>query len=296
MSVSLSELLLLSMRAKKLPLSPFKVRNVQSGQQFSRLFGRGMEFAECRRYQEGDDIRSIDWRVTARTGKVHTKLFSAEKERNVLICTDMRSPMFFATQGVFKSVQASLITGYLAWSAVQTGNRLGGMIFDNEKQEEFRPAAGKRGVLPILQRLADHASLKTDRGKHTSPLSMDDAINSIKRVALPGSLVFVISDFRNLSITGRDMLAQLSTHCDLCLCFLYDALEMALPMNGYYPVSDGVHERRLNTFDKKVLTHYQEQFIQRRDRVSSLGLQKHIQYIKCSTEDDCIKVLHEHFR
>lgn len=294
-SVSLSELLLLSKSAKELSLSAF-LRSTQAGQHLSRLFGRGMEFAECRRYQEGDDIRSIDWRVTARTGKVHTKLFTVEKERQVLICIDMRSSMFFATKGVFKSVQASLMMGYLAWSAVKTGNRLGGIIFDDANQDEFRPAPGKRGVLPLLQRLAESSSRKSDRSCQTSVRSMDHAIESIKRVASPGSLIFVISDFRNLSSSARDALSQISTHSDLSLCFLYDPIEAALPKNGYYPVSDSHHELQLNTFDRKSLEHYQKQFVQRRDQIASLGRQRHIQFMECSTESDCYKVLKEHLR
>ena len=293
-SVSLAELLLLSKHAKELPLTSYLAGSPQAGRQLSRLFGRGMEFAECRRYQEGDDIRSIDWRVTARTGKVHTKLFTAEKERQVLICADMRSPMFFATKGVFKSVQASLIVGYLAWSAVQTGNRLGGMIFDDANHEEFRPAPGKRGVLPLLQRVAEHAGIRNREPSSTA--SMDRAIASIKRVAAPGSLVFVISDFRSLSSSARDQLAQMSVHCDLSLCFLYDPLEAALPKNGLYPVSDGRQEWQLNTFDKRSLEGYQRQFMERRNQAASLGQHRHIHFMECSTEDDCFKVLKEQFR
>ena len=136
-SVSLAELLLLSKHANQLSLSAVPVKNCSAGMHLSRLFGRGMEFAECRRYQEGDDIRAIDWRVTARTGKVHTKLFAAEKERHILLCTDMRASMFFGTRGVFKSVQAALIMASLAWSASQGGNRLGGMIFDEANKRNF---------------------------------------------------------------------------------------------------------------------------------------------------------------
>ena len=296
MSVSLPELLLLSKQARELSLSAFLVKNSQAGQHLSRLFGRGMEFAECRRYQEGDDIRSIDWRVTARTGKVHTKLFAAEKERQVLICADMRSPMFFATRGVFKSVQASLMMGVLAWSAIQTGNRLGGMIFDDAQQDEFRPAAGKKGVLPLLQRLSEHASLEAAGSRQPSAASMDHAIQSIKRVASPGSMVFVISDFRKLSSSARDALIQLSRHCDLGLCFLYDPLEAVLPKNGHYPVSDGQHDVQLNTFNKKSLGEYQRSFQERRAQVASLGQHRHIHFMECSTEEDCFNVLKEHFR
>lgn len=294
-SVSLDELLLLAKKAKELSLSPSKVKSMQPGQHVSRLFGRGMEFAECRRYQHSDDIRSIDWRVTARTGKVHTKLFAAEKERQVLICVDMRSSMYFATKGVFKSVQGALIMGYLAWSAAQAGNRLGGMIFNDVRQDEFRPAVGQKGVLPLMQCLAEHARAG-NTGSGAVSASMDLAVQSIKRLALPGSLVFVISDFRKLSSVARDMLIQISKHCDLGLCFLYDPLEAMLPKNGLYPVSDGQHKLQVNTFDKKTLDEYKKSFHARREQVASLGLHRHIRFMEFSTESDCFALLKAHYR
>ena len=294
----LSELLLLSKKAKGLPLTSLLSKKSPSGQPFSRLFGRGMEFVESRRYLEGDDIRSIDWRVTARTGgKMHTKLFAAEKEREVLICVDMRSSMFFATKGVFKSVQAALMAGGIAWSAMQHGNRLGGVIFDDESQEEFRPALGKRGVLPFLHKLAERQSVNSNidpdkKGRALSSGSMDHAIQSIKRVAGrggKGSLIFLISDFRKFSKASRDLLIQISHHNDLCLCFLYDPIETALPKNGDYPVSDGRKDWVLNTYDKKKLEHYQKQFIERRGQAASLAQKRHIQFHEFSTEEDCFK-------
>ena len=251
-----------------------------------------MEFAETRRYQAGDDIRNIDWRVTARTGKAHTKLFAEEKERQVLLCVDMRSPMFFATKGVFKSVQAALMMGYIAWNAVQTGNRLGGIIFEDANHFEFRPSRGNRGVLPFLQRLAESASFPSKKREAPSKcMIMDNALASIKRVANPGSLVFVMSDFRNLSSPAHDLLIQLSSHSNLHLCLVYDPLEAALPKNGYYPVTDGSNELQLNTYDKRALEKYQRQFIERRDKIALLGHQRHIRFLECSTEDDCFEVL-----
>lgn len=295
-SVSLSELLMLSNCAKELSLSALRVKGVQSGQHLSHLLGRGMEFAECRRYHGGDDIRTIDWRVTARTGKVHTKLFSAEKERQVLVCGDMRSAMFFATRGVFKSVQASLLMGYIAWSASQAGNRFGGILFDDTSLYEFRPALGKRGVLPFLHRLSECATFHPRSEKSSTTPTMEQAFESIKRVASPGSLLFVMSDFRHFSPYARDLLVQIAKHSDLCLCFLYDTLEEALPRNGVYPVSDGKNELNLNTFDKKRLENYQKQFANRREQVSSMEREKRVQFIPCSTEEDCFSLLKKHFR
>jgi uncharacterized protein (DUF58 family) len=291
-SVSLSELLLLSKSARELSF-PSQIRSVQSGQNSSRLLGRGMVYAESRRYQYGDESRNIDWRVTARTGRAHTKLFEEEKERQVLICVDMRSSMFFATQGVFKSVQAALMSGALAWNAVQGGNRLGGIIFDDYEQFDFRPALGKRGVLPFLQSLASKADHLASLNKQPKSSSMDEAINNLKRVVAPGSLVFIISDFRQFSSHAKDLLVQLSTHSDLRLCFIYDGLEAALPKNGVYPITDGQSYMELNTHDTKKLENYHQKFIDRKDSVASLRVHPHIHFMECKTEDDFLYKLKE---
>lgn len=297
-SVTLSELLALSNSAKAFSLSALPSRASLSGSRESRLLARGMEFAESRRYQTGDDIRNMDWRVTARTGKAHTKLFTVEKERQVLLSIDMRSSMFFATQGVFKSVQAALMTGYVAWNAIQIGDRLGGLIFDDAHMQEYRPALRKKGILPLLNGVAERSNfLSRDKSpiNLSDPSMIDDVVASLWRMASPGSLVFIMSDFRHLTIRGRDMLQQIAKRCDLCLCFLYDPLETNLPKNGYYPVTSGDKELQLNTYDKKNLERYQKQFLERRSRVATLANQPHVHFIECSTQDDCLEILQKHF-
>ncbi|MFZ2172135.1 MAG: DUF58 domain-containing protein, partial [Methylococcaceae bacterium] len=128
-SVSLKTLIDLAKPATSLNLHHLSIRSRQSGGYVSRFKGRGMEFDEARLYQPGDDIRSIDWRVTARTGKTHTKVYREERERPVFISVDNRPAMHFATRGVFKSVLAAKLAGLLAWTAQNHGDRIGGQIF-----------------------------------------------------------------------------------------------------------------------------------------------------------------------
>lgn len=294
-SVTLAELLQLSNGAREFSLSARRIMNSQSGPHLSRLLGRGMEFAESRRYQTGDDIRNIDWKVTARTGKAHTKLFTVEKERQILLLADMRSSMFFATKGVFKSVQGSLLMGYIGWNAIQTGNRLGGTIIDDVQHFEFRPTMGKRGILPYLERLSKCSIPSPGHRPPPNSSILEKAIDNIQRVSSPGSLIFVISDFRHLTSQAHDTLLRMSKQCDLCLCFIFDPLEAVLPKNGYYPITNGQKELQLNTFNKNYLEQYQRQFEERRNKVKSLGNCHRILYIECSTEEDCLSVLKHHF-
>ncbi len=297
-SVSLNELLQLSFFAKKFSFKALRAKSPLAGQRNSRLLARGMEFAESRRYLAGDDIRNIDWRVTARTGRTHTKLFSAERERPVLLGVDMRSSMFFATNGVFKSIQATLMMGYTAWNASQSGDRLGGVIFDDKAVQEYRPALGKRGVLPFLNGLAAHTALP-HKVKNNNSLAassmMDRAIASLGQIATPGSLVFLISDFRNFSPYAYNLLLKILSTSDLYLCLVYDPIEAALPKNGYYHFTDGISDHHINTYDKSNVEKYAQQFLERRKKVELLAQQPRVRFFECRTNEDCFEVLMKNF-
>ena len=154
-SIQLKTLVNLAKPASLLKLHHSSIRSQQSGGYVSRFKGRGMEFDEARLYQPGDDIRSIDWLVTARTGKTHTKVFREERERPVFISVDNRPAMHFATRGVFKSVQAAKIAALLAWVAQHKGDRIGGQIYTDSACQEVKPQNGKHAVLRFLNTLTN---------------------------------------------------------------------------------------------------------------------------------------------
>lgn len=293
-TVTLPELLQQANRAKQLSLSALR-SNIEAGNRASRFMGRGMVYAESRLYQPGDDIRTIDWRVTARTGKTHTKLFNVEKERQVLIGVDMRSPMFFATQGVFKSVQAALMMSSIAWNSVQGGDRLGGIVFEDDNLYEFRPALGKKSILPLLQSLADSSAYRDKIGRLSGPDPLDRAIERLARVAVPGGIVFLASDFRYFSQNAQETLLKLSRHTDICLCFIYDPFEAELPESGIYSVTDKKTEMHLNAGDRECSEIYRRQFLERRRQVRLAALHRHIHFMECSTSQDYFEMLKTRF-
>jgi len=188
-----------------------------------------MEFDETRPYLPGDDVRSLDWRVTARTGKAHTKLFREERERPTFLSVDARAAMFFATRGMFKFVLAARLAALTAWSALGQGDRVGGQLFTEDTSVELRPEHGRKGVLHLLQRLAETAAPRTtsDSGQ-----GLDEALARLALHAHPGSLVLVLSDFRGLTSDGEASLLRLHRHCDVALLFIADPLEQTLPRSG----------------------------------------------------------------
>lgn len=280
-------------QASQLVLSSRNIKASQSGAYLSTIRGRGMEFNESRIYQPGDDIRNMDWKVTARTGTAHTKVFSEEKERPVLCWTDFREPMRFATHGVFKSVIAAKAAASIAWAASAQGDRLGGLVFSEHNHHELKPQRGKSNVLHFIKQLEQIQNNQTDN--NANQIDAEQALARLRRVARPGSLVFLLSDFRNLGEKALSHITQLSRHNDIVMFFIYDTLEKSLPSSGQYLIENNNKKLRFST-NNKSQTQYQQHFIDRLESLKSFAIKHRISFIECSTEQDPFKQLQLAFR
>ncbi len=289
--VSKTDLIALNRQAEQLSLKTARIRSQQGGQYLSPFKGRGMEFDEARPYQSGDDVRTLDWRVTARTGKPHTKLFREERERSVLFWVDYRAPMFFATRGCFKSVMAARAAALLSWNAVQHGDQLGGLVFSETHHQEMRPQRGKKGALHFIQHLVDHPAWTEKTSNNNREEAARQALIRLRRVAHPGSLIFLISDFRAMGEVAEQHLGQLARHNDVVLVFIYDAFEKALPPAGLYRISNGTREISLDTTSKALCEDYQYKFQQRAERLKDLCRRYRLSYLPCATSDDLLLTL-----
>jgi len=274
-----------------LSLKAHRIAARQSGNYQSRFKGRGMEFDEARLYQPGDDVRTLDWRVTARTGKPHTKLFREERERAVITWVDMRPTMFFATRGAFKSVIAARAAALIAWSTNKQGDRLGSLVFNADNHHELRPKRGKSAVLQLLQQLSTASHWHS---QHNEPEpDANNALARLRRVAKPGSLIFLISDFRNLGPQAESHLAHLSRHNDVVLFHIHDPLEQALPERGQYRVTWGQRNSIFGSDRMSAQREYQQQFQQHCQQLQQLSRFPGIHYLSCSTTDDVVQCLQQ---
>ena len=293
-SVSLKTLIDLAKMATRIRLHKGKHRAQQSGGYVSRFKGRGMEFDEARLYQPGDDIRSIDWRVTARTGKTHTKVFREERERPVFIAVDNRSTMQFATRGVFKSVLAAKLASLLAWAAEYQGDRIGGQVFSEQTCLELKPQNGRHAVLRFLHHLVEKEELSqkvSDRVSSVLKVTLDAALARLAQHARPGSLVYIISDFRGLNDAVDTGIAKVSQHCEVVLIFIYDPLEISLPAKGRFRFTDSDREVIIDTYDQQRLLSYQQHFQQRQQHLETLAKKRGLTLIQCSTSDEPVQCL-----
>ena len=233
----------------------------------SKFRGRGLEFEEVRAYQAGDDIRAIDWRVTARTGKPHTKLFREERERPVILLVDQSLSMFFGSRTCCKSVTAVHAAALLAWAAFRHNDRVGGMVFNGREHAQVRPRRSPRTVLQFIRHLDDY-NHRLHRQLDQAPAGIDQALEELRRITRPGSNLFLISDFQGFSADGLKHLHLLRKHNDISAVQVFDPLEAELPLPGRYTVTNGTARLTLDTGDSELRRGHAEAF---RERGVGLG-------------------------
>lgn len=237
-----------------------KTSNPLAGLLTSKFRGRGIDFAEVRIYQPGDDVRTIDWGVTARTQVPHTKLFQEEKERPVLILVDQSRSMYFGSQVTFKSVLAARTAALIAWAFLERGDRVGGIVFAEGGHREVRPRRSKHAVLRLLHEANDfnHALKRepVEANPEASQNYFTEALANVRRVTKHGSVIFVISDFNNYTDESKIHLQPLARHSDVVGIHISDPLEAQLPSPDLYSITDGVSRSRVNTANR----HHREMY------------------------------------
>ena len=263
---------------------PGKVLSRLSGSYLSRFKGRGMEFVEARPYQPGDDIRNMDWRVTARTNRPHSKVFREERERPVLLWGDFRESMFFGTRGCFKSVLVARAAALLAWKANQQGDRLGALLFSEHAHLEHRPDRGKPAILHIIKQLSQFSHPAKKKGAETDRQCAERALRRLQQVTRPGSLVYLISDFRFSTPTLEFTLNRLARHNEPVLLHISDPLERDLPPPGRYRVTDGEHETEINSGDQRLSQGYHSRFDAHQQMLQQMCKRSGARYLHLSTE------------
>lgn len=259
-NLGIKELLYYQSKTSLLNLSPGSAAQAKlSGGYLAKTKGRGMEFDEARHYQPGDDIRAIDWRVTARTGKTHTKVFREEKERPVFILADLSSTMQFGTQLLFKSVQVAHLASLIAWAARKRGDRIGGLLYNQSQHLEFKPLTRQKAVLSLINGLV---KLQEPQAVHDNRVQFSDACARLRRLAHPGSLIFLLSDFSHLDAAAQQHLSQLSRHCEIIAYPISDPFEHALPnvaVSQSVTLTDGVAQQKIMLGEKDTAQRYRQE-------------------------------------
>lgn len=279
--VTLSDLTELRVRAARIPSKAAAAP--WHGERVAPVRGRGMDFDEVRPYQPGDDLRTIDWRVTARKGKPHTKVFREERERPTLVVVDQTRSMFFGSRRRLKSVLAAEIAAGTAWRALAAQDRVGGLVLGGDAVRVFKPLRREAAVLRVLAALVEaNRTLSADPqpGKRADrPTSAGgDAwwrlVPPLLRIAGVNHRIVIVSDFLGESATlpdprgvapdahgtALDALAGIARHNEVELHFVHDPLERELPPAGRYHVTDGERRQAFDSGDAGLRASYRARF------------------------------------
>jgi len=206
------------------------VTSLLAGRHGSRLRGRGLSFEELRHYQQGDDIRTMDWRATARLRSPQVRVYTEERERPILLVVDQRSTMFFGSQRAMKSVTAAEVAALGAWRTLEAGDRVGGIVFNETELVSLPPHRSQTRVLRILHEMVRlNQMLPNHTGTpHPNPVTLNQALEAASRCARHDHLVVLISDFDGADSETKRLATRLAAHNDVLAVAVYDPLGASL--------------------------------------------------------------------
>ncbi|SNY42895.1 Uncharacterized conserved protein (some members contain a von Willebrand factor type A (vWA) domain) [Pseudomonas sp. LAMO17WK12:I6] len=239
--VSLAQLMALEFKARDLSfLARQPQGSILAGNHASRLRGRGLNFDELRRYQPGDDLRHLDWRASLRTGKPVVRTFTEERDRPALIVVDQRMSMFFGSQHSFKSALAAELAALAAWMVFNAGDRVGGLVFNDQRIDCIAPLRSRKRVEALLSRVAQqNQALNAANPDAEDEDQLDKALQRCLALAGHDHLICIVSDFAGAGERTLQLMRQLRAHNDVIALQVYDPLALKLPSDGRLLVTQG---------------------------------------------------------
>ena len=250
---NLDDLIRIQFKARNFSFLPQQpVSSILSGRYASRLRGRGLNFEEIRRYQPGDDIRTMDWKVTARTRSPHVRVYTEEKDRAVVLIVDQRLNMFFGTRDKLKSVTAAELAALGAWRAVDVGDRVGAVVFNDTEIVDIRPQRSQQTVMSILGTIVrmNHA-LQADAQAESNPDMLNRALEKALQLVPHDALVVMVSDYFGVDERTERLTAQMAEHNDVLALLVHDPIRLQ-PAEQRVTVSDGSLQMEIDFADKGV--------------------------------------------
>lgn len=257
--VDLNRLQQLEAEARQIRFLPRQpASSILNGRHASRLRGRGLNFEELRPYLPSDDTRTIDWKVTARTGIPHVRVYTEERDKPVLIIVDQRMSMFFGSSLNMKSVTAAECAALSAYRISDQGDRVGGIVFGDERIDEIRPGRGRQSLTRLVAAIASaNAQLHADRPPVT-PMPLNRVLTSAARIAHSNHLILIFSDFDEVDVLTLRLLTGLARHNDVVLGVVFDPYAQSIPYYQRIIISDGELQAQIDTGNRSVHDHLTE--------------------------------------
>ena len=286
--VTLQDLIALQYRARGFSFLPRQpIHSLLTGKHASRMRGRGLNFEELRVYLPGDDPRTIDWKVTARTQKPYVRVFTEERDRPAMLVVDQRLSMFFGSKVSMKSVTAAETAALGAWRVLSVGDRVGALVFDDSHIAEVSPHRSRQTVMRILQAVVEkNNALRADADVEPNPGMLNEVLETVVRKAAHDYLIGIISDFDGADETTTRIVTRLAQHNDVLALSIYDPLATDLPDRGRWAVSDGELQVEMDIAQTKVRKRVAEFADQRLQAIMSWQRELGVPVIPLTTDED----------
>jgi uncharacterized protein (DUF58 family) len=289
--VSLKDLVRLQHKARGFSFLPKQpIHSILSGKHTSKLRGRGLNFEELKNYIPGDDIRTMDWKATLRTGKPHVRVYTEERDRHAFMVVDQRAAMFFGSRFKTKSVIAAELGAVGAWRVLDQGDRAGAIIFNDSAAIDIKPHRSKRNVLRILNTIVEcNHDLLPGIERPANPGMLNRVMEQVLRLAPHDSLICIITDMQGADPITRKLSTLLARHNDVIVGFVYDPLEQELPDAGRLVFSKGEHQLEIDTSGSKVKQGFSTHFNDRLAQARRILIQRAVPLVPISTADDPVE-------
>ena len=292
---SLENLVSIQYRAQGLTFLPRQpIHSLLSGRHASRMRGRGLNFEEIRGYLPGDDVRSIDWKVTARTRETHVRVFTEERDRSAIMVVDQRIAMFFGTRRAFKSVVAAEAAAASAWRVLDQGDRPGAVVFDDRGWEVVRPHRSRKTVMRILETIvAKNQTLNADSSTPANPTILNQVLDTVNQRAGHDYLIVIISDFDGVDDESDRLLTRMAQHNDVLAIPIFDPSAQTALSGGRLVVSGGALQMEVDTARGSVQQRVKDVVDQRLSRVMGWQDTLGVPVLPISTERDPLDQVRE---
>ncbi len=283
--VSLDALVRLQFRIRDVGFMPSQpVHSILNGRYASRLRGRGLNFEELRGYLPGDDIRTLDWKVTARTRKPYVRVYTEERDRPMILLVDQRMGMFFGSQLNMKSVTAAEAAAVAAWRSLALGDRVGAVVFNDERIDDFKPLRSRRRVMQILASITRmNHELGSDSHVTPNPRQFDQALERARRLAGHDALLCMIGDGFGVDDQSRSLVTRINAHNDIIAAFVFDPMESELPPSDGLRFSDGEFQLGIDAKNNRLRERFSRQFQERQERMQTISASQNIPFLPLTT-------------
>ena len=292
--VTLSELLKFGYMPKNFNIRPNgAVLSKLSGRHLSSMRGRGMDFSEMKQYVQGDDTRNMDWKATRRTGKPYIRVYNEERDRNVWLVVSQMNSMFFGSKERMKSVSAAHTAALMAFKALEMGDRVGAVVYNNEEVKFFKATSSKNSLVQIMTEIERQNHLLSAENTDNSKGNLANSLKILSTLAKHDDLVVLIGDGRALDEETAKHITRINSHNDVIGALVYDPMEEEIVKSSSLFFTDGVDTVDVDSSNKQFIQRYAQQLTGRKETFRKLSRKNALPVLSISTEFPVLDQLYE---